>query len=191
MSQATRDVRWTIQDIEALPENEGIRYEIIDGELFVSRSPHHKHQQITGRIFAVLDSWSLASGLGEASIMPGLIFSDHDNVIPDVIWLSNERLAQTQDDAGHFQGAPELIVEVLSPGKPNEDRDRRAKLKLYSIKGVQEYWIVDRIAQQVEIYRRDNGRLVLVATLFIGDTLTSPLLPEFTCAIARLFGARA
>lgn len=190
MSQATHDIRWTIQDLEALPENEGIRYEIIDGELFVTRSPHHKHQQTTGRIFAVLDSWSLVSGLGEASIMPGVIFSDYDNVIPDVIWLSNERLAQIQDDAGHFHGAPELIVEVLSPGKPNEDRDRRAKLKLYSIKGVQEYWIVDRIAQQIEVYRRDQAQLVLVATLFPQDTLTSPLLPEFNCAVAQIFGSR-
>lgn len=186
-----RDVRWTIQDIEALPENEGIRYEIIDGELFVTRSPHHKHQQTTGRIFAVLDSWSLISGLGEASIMPGLIFSDSDNVIPDVIWISSKRLAHIQDNSGHFQGAPELVVEVLSPGKTNEDRDRRAKLKLYSIKGVQEYWIVDRIAQQVEVYRRNNTQLALVATFFPGDTLTSPLLPKFTCAIAQFFGLQA
>ncbi len=187
---ATRDVRWTIQDIEALPENEGVRYEIVDGELFVTRSPHHKHQQVAGRIFAVLDNWSLNHGSGEASIMPGLIFSDCDNVIPDVIWISNERLAHIQDEAGHFQGSPELIVEVLSPGKPNEDRDRRAKLKLYSIKGVQEYWIVDRIERRIEVYRRDQAQLALVETLLAGDTLTSPLLPGFTCAIARFFGAQ-
>jgi Uma2 family endonuclease len=187
VNQTTHGIRWTIQDVEALPDNEGIRYEIIDGELFVTRSPHHKHQQVTGRIFAALDSWSLESGLGEASIMPGLIFSDADNVAPDVVWVSCDRLAQIEDEAGHLQGAPELVVEVLSPGKANENRDRLAKLKLYSVHGVQEYWIVDRIAQLIEVYRRENAQLVLIATLLVGDSMTSPFLPGFTCDIARLF----
>ncbi len=190
MSQTTSRVRWTIQDVAALPDNEWIRYEIIDGELFVTRSPHHKHQQITGRIFAVLDDWSLESGLGEPSIMPGLIFSDSDNVAPDVVWVSYERLAQIQDEAGHFRGAPELVVEVLSKGKANEDRDRLAKLKLYSVQGVQEYWIVDRIAQRIEVYQRDNAQLKLVTTLLVDDVITSPLLPNFACEVARLFVSR-
>jgi len=191
MSQTSSSVRWTIRDVEALPDNEWIRYEIIDGALFVTRSPHHKHQQITGRMFAVLDSWSLETGLGEPSIMPGLIFSDSDNVAPDVVWVSYERLAQIQDEAGHFRGAPELVVEVLSPGKVNEDRDRLAKLKLYSVQGVHEYWIVDRLAQRVEIYRRENAQLALVTTLLAGDVITSPLLPGFTCELARLFASRS
>jgi Uma2 family endonuclease len=191
MSQTTGGVRWTIQDVEALPDNEWIRYEIIDGELFVTRSPHHKHQQVTGRLFAVLDEWSLSSGLGEASIMPGLIFSDSDNVVPDVVWVSYERLVQIQDEAGHFCGAPELVVEVLSPGKVNENRDRSAKLKLYSVQGVREYWIVDRLSQRVEIYRRNQAQLTLVATLLVEDVITSPLLPGFACEVARLFASRA
>lgn len=187
MSQTTNNLRWTIRDIEALPDNEWIRYEIIDGELFVTRSPHHKHQQVTGRIFSVLDQWSVETGLGQTSIMPGLIFSDSDNVSPDVVWVSEQRYAQIVDEAGHFRGAPDLAVEVLSPGKANEDRDRFAKLKLYSIQGVLEYWLVDRIAQRLEIYRRNNAQLTLVATLLVGDKITSPLLSEFSCDVARLF----
>jgi Uma2 family endonuclease len=190
MSPTTSPVRWTTQDIEALPDNEWVRYEIVDGELFVTRSPHHKHQQLAGRIFAALDQWAVGSGLGEASIMPGLIFSDADNVSPDVVWGSHDRIAQIQDEAGHFQGAPELVVEVLSPGKANEDRDRSAKLKLYSIQGVEEYWIVDRMAQRVEVYRREQAQLTLVATLLAQDAITSPLLPGFACAVAPLFGIR-
>jgi Uma2 family endonuclease len=85
MNQIASNVRWTIRDVDALPDNEFIHYEIIDGELFVTRSPHHKHQHVAGRFFAVLDSWSVDSGLGEASIMPGLIFSDSDSVSPDVV----------------------------------------------------------------------------------------------------------
>jgi Uma2 family endonuclease len=112
-------------------------------------------------------------------------------VAPDVVWVSYERLAQIQDEAGHFRGAPELVVEVLSPGKVNENRDRLAKLKLYSVQGVQEYWIVDRVARRVEVYCRENARLVLVKTLLIGDAIASPLLPGFTCEVARLFISRS
>ncbi|MBW4482970.1 MAG: Uma2 family endonuclease [Tildeniella torsiva UHER 1998/13D] len=190
MSVAKSPVHWTTKDIEALPENEWVRYEIIDGELFVTRSPHCKHQQVAGRIFAALDAWSIAQGFGEAFIMPGLIFSDSDNVSPDVVWGSTERIAQIQDEAGHLQGAPELVVEVLSPGKANEERDRSAKLKLYSIQGVLEYWIVDRTAQRIEIYRREQAQLTLITTLLAQDTITSPLLPGFAVGVARLFAAR-
>jgi Uma2 family endonuclease len=70
---------------------------------------------------------------------PGLIFSDTDAVIPDVVWVSHERLARLEDEAGPLRGAPELVVEVLSPGALNERRDREAKRKLYSAYGVQEY----------------------------------------------------
>lgn len=86
-----------------------------------------------------------------------MLFSEADSVIPDVVWVSRERLAQIaqiEDEAGHLIGAPELVIEVLSPGKQNEFRDKEAKLKLYSIYGVHEYWIVNRFTQQVEIYRR-------------------------------------
>lgn len=126
-------------------------------------------------------------GLSEPSIMSGLIFSDENNVIPDVIWVSTERLAQIQNDTEHLRGAPELVVEVLSPGKANEERDRSAKLKLYSIQGVHECWIVNRIAQHVEMYRRSQTRLVRSATLCVNDTITSPLLPGFKCNVGSLF----
>ncbi|WP_341527146.1 Uma2 family endonuclease [Nostoc sp. UHCC 0302] len=182
----TQRVRWTTADLELFPDN-GNRYEIIDGELFVTRAPHWNHQKTCVRISTVLDNWSQASGLGEVVIAPGIIFGDNDNVIPDVVWASNERLPLLLDDAGHLTGAPELVVEVLSPGTENEKRDRELKLKLYSAQGVREYWIVDWRKQQVEVYRREQAILKLVATLFNGDELSSPLLPDFTCAIAPLF----
>ena len=188
MSQTVTDgVRWTTTDIDLLPDNEGTRYEIVDGELFMTRAPHWRHQRTCGRIFQKLDSWSESSGLGEACITPGVLFTESDNVIPDVVWASNERLAVLLDEAGHLTGAPELAVEVLSPGVENERRDREAKLKLYSSRGVQEYWIADWRLQQVSVYRRENATLVLVATLLSNDELRSPLLPGFTCPVARFF----
>lgn len=110
-----------------------------------------------------------------------------DNVIPDVVWASNERLATLLDEAGHLTAAPELIIEILSPGKENERRDRELKLKLYSIRGVQEYWIADWQKQEIQIYRREQTALNLVATLFANDELTSPLLPNFSCLVAKIF----
>ncbi|MBW4650455.1 MAG: Uma2 family endonuclease [Kastovskya adunca ATA6-11-RM4] len=186
MSQTVDGVRWTVYDLEVLPQNEWTRYEIIDGELFVTRSPHRRHQQVCGKIFGQLDAWSESSGLGETIIAPGVIFAFEDSVIPDVVWVSRERLTQIEDEAGHLTGAPELVIEVLSPGKQNERRDKEAKLKLYSVQGVEEYWIVDRFTKKVEVYRREKARLVLVETLLGDDEITSPLLLGFSCSI-RLF----
>lgn len=188
MSQtATGRVRWTISDVDLLAADEWKRYEIIDGELFVTRAPHWGHQGTAGNIYFELQAWSRARGLGEARTTPGIIFTEADSVIPDVVWISNDRLAVLLDEAGHLTGAPELVVEVLSPGATNERRDKEAKLKLYSVQGVQEFWIVDWRLQQMEIYRRDNAQLTLVATLFTGDEITSPLLPDFRCPIERFF----
>lgn len=187
MSQPTTDrVRWTTSDLELLPESSN-RYEIIDGELFVTRAPHWKHQKVIGEIHNVLNNWSRESKQGESVPNPGVIFSDADNVIPDVVWISSERLANGLDEAGHLTVAPDLVVEVLSPGIQNERRDREAKLKLYTERGVQEYWILDWQSKRIEIYRRENARLKLVYTLLVNDILDSPLLPGFTCSVQQLF----
>lgn len=78
-------------------------------------------------------------------------------------------------------------MEVLSPGNENERRDRELKLKLYSERGVQEYWIIAWHKQQVEVYRRSQMLLQPVNTLFPIDRLTSPLLPDFSYPVAQLF----
>ena len=180
-------VRWTTADLELFAGDRTCRYEIIDGELFVTRAPHWKHQEICVNIGTALKLWSDESGLGKPAVAPGIIFSEADNVIPDVVWASNERLERLLDEAGHLTAAPELVVEVLSPGNKNERRDREAKLKLYSVQGVQQYWIFDRIEQKVEVYRREKGILKLTATLYRHDELTSPLLPGFKCLVGKLF----
>jgi Uma2 family endonuclease len=112
---------------------------------------------------------------------------DDDDVIPDVVWCRRERLATALDEAGHFHLAPDLVVEVLSPGPANERRDRIVKLELYSRRAVLEYWIVDWPGRQVELSRRENLRLRLIATLREADTLESPFLPGFALPLERLF----
>jgi Uma2 family endonuclease len=181
-------IRWTTRDLDAMPDDGGWkRYEIIDGELFVTRAPHLRHQRAGGKIYFALESWSTQTKSGEPFQTPGVIFSPTDAVIPDVVWISQARLATGVDASGHLTVAPELMIEVLSPGELNEQRDKEVKLKLYSRHGVQEYWIVSWQQKTIELYRRSNTQLQLVATLLEEDTLTSPLLPGFRAAIAQIF----
>lgn len=103
------------------------------------------------------------------------------------MWASNDCWENGLDEAGHFVRSPELIVEVLSASNTNEQRDRKAKLKLYSLHGVQEYWIVDWRLKSIEVYRRQEIHLQKVATLLRTDKLTSPLLPGFECSVESIF----
>ncbi|MEM1253687.1 MAG: Uma2 family endonuclease [Cyanobacteria bacterium P01_H01_bin.21] len=183
---AVNKVRWTVDDLDSLPETSD-RFEIISGDLHVTRAPHWKHQSVAGRVYAQLLNWSIQSGLGEPVMTPGIIFSPSDAVIPDVVWASNECVETLLDEAGHLSGAPELVIEVLSKAPKDKERDRKSKLKLYSVEGVQEYWILDREQQMIEVFRREDGILVKVLTLYAKDTLTSPLLPDFSCGVASLF----
>lgn len=181
-------LRWTSADLTVLPDD-GKRYEIIDGELYMSRQPHWHHQRACVKLCAALEAWSMQTGAGEVNLAPGVIFAEDDDVAPDVVWISQARRATALGADGHLHAAPELVVEVLSPGSTNERRDREAKLKLYSHRGVLEYWIVDWRAQQVEVYRREDLALRLVATLYSTDALQSPLLPGFACQVATLCAA--
>ena len=85
-------LRWTSKDLEMLPDN-GKRYEIIDGELYVSKQPHYHHQLVCFRIGELLQAWSRQTKAGEVNLAPGLIFADDEDVVPDVIWISRERRA--------------------------------------------------------------------------------------------------
>ena len=183
----TAALRWTIADLEVMPEVEGRRYEIIDGELYMSTQPHYHHQLTCNNVSFQLMSWDLKARIGQTVNAPGIIFADDDNVAPDVSWCSFKRLKDILREDGKLHGAPELVIEVLSPGSTNELRDCQAKLKLYSRRGVEEYWILDWWSGRVEIYRRRFRQLRLAETLFKQDTLTSPLLPGFTCRVADLF----
>jgi len=180
-----RRIRWNLDDLELLPDNSN-RYELIDGELLVTRASHWKHQDVLGKLYAALLAWSEASGLGRPILAPGLIFSREDAVIPDLVWASQACLERHIDAAGHLTSAPELVVEVLSLTVADQRRDRDLKLKLYSVQGVREYWIADRQEQTLEVYRRDQAVLVKALTLLASDELTSPLLPGFRCPIERL-----
>ena len=178
-------LRWTSADLANFPDD-GKRREIIDGELFVSTRPHFYHQVLSMRLGGAIDTWGMPLKAGMAAIAPGLIFADDEDVAPDVIWVSRERLEQTLA-GGKLRAAPEIVVEVLSPGRRNILRDRETKLKLYARRGADEYWIADWPRHSIEIFRRDGAFLVLSETLGPTDTLTSPLLPGFSLPLDQLF----
>ena len=180
------NLRWTSRDLEFLPDD-GKRYEIIDGELYISRQPHWNHQLVCLRLGSILDAWSLEAKVGMANIAVGIIFSDDNDVAPDVVWISRERLAAALQLDGKLHSAPELVVEVLSPGANNAARDRETKLKLYSRRGIMEYWIVNWQERYLEIYRREGAILKNYSTLYEGDTLDSPFLPGFSCPVSQIF----
>jgi Uma2 family endonuclease len=183
--------RFTTRDLDALPDIEGIRYEIIDGELYVSKATHWRHQYVGTRVSTTLDVWGRVTGDGVVIQGPGLVFADDENVIPDLVWIARDRLRHVWHEAGHMRAAPDLAIEVLAPGRENERRDRELKLDLYSRWGVREYTIVDWAGRRVEVYRRaegrPEGRLELAATLGDGDVLTSSLLPGFACPLASIW----
>lgn len=178
---------FTARDLESLPDIPGIRYEIIDGELLVSRAPRWRHDFAIMHLGAALVEWDPRSERGFALPGVGLVLSEDNDVIPDLVWISRARLAEVEDEKGHLSAAPEVIIEVLSPGRVNEVRDRELKLSLYARQGVQEYWIVDWQLQRVDVFRRRGSELELVATLSAADVLSSPLLPGFVCPVSDLW----
>jgi Uma2 family endonuclease len=180
--------RFTSADLEVMPDD-GKRYEVIDGDLHVSRQPDWAHQYACLRLGRFLDEWSERAGSGTVNLAPGLIFAEDDDVAPDLVWVSHERLRTTLGADGKLHAAPEVVVEVLSPGPVNERRDRDTKLKLYARRGVLEYWIVDVRRRQLEVYRRAEATLALAATLGAADALESPHLSGFSCRVSALFFA--
>jgi Uma2 family endonuclease len=183
--------RWTLADLRTQPDYDGwIRYEIVDGELFESDVPGNEHQETCALTSAELGLWNRQASLGSVLVFPHLIFSDDDNTIPDVVWVSHARRAALEQADDKLHGAPELVVEVLSPGAENARRDREVKLGLYGRRGVDEYWLLDPPTRTVSVYRRREEELALVGVLDEAATLTSPVLPGFAAPVERLFPAR-
>jgi Uma2 family endonuclease len=175
----------TIADLETMPDD-GNRYELIEGELFVSSAPGLTHQIVSDNIIYLIRSYLDRNPIGIVVSTIGLILSDYSGVIPDIVFFRNEdydRLVSNE----RLYAAPELVVEILSSGSANIRRDRVAKLQLYGKYGVKEYWIVDRELQIVEVHRFQNQSLELVAKISDDEVLTTPVLPDFSCSAREIF----
>jgi Uma2 family endonuclease len=180
--------RLTVAALEGLPEGDGNRYELIEGDLHVTTQPHLEHQLVADAVLTVLRLWNRAHGQGGLAVSaPGIILAEDEAFAPDVVWYSAAGRAAHLRPDGKFYGPPELAVEVLSQGAKNEKRDRELKPARYAYWGVGEYWLVDRFARQVIVHRPDGPNYAIVATLGPEATLSSPLLAGFACPVAELF----
>jgi len=175
----------TVADLDAMPDD-GNRYEIIEGELFVSCSPSLTHQRASRNLLVWITNWLVQNPIGEVFATPGVIFSEFSGVSPDIVFITKERRDEIASGERVF-GAPDLIIEIVSPGSENQRRDRVAKRQLYGKYGVKEYSLVDPHQRTIEIYYLVGHTLKLRCVLQEQDDLTSPLLPGFSCKVEDVF----
>ena len=178
--------KWmTVDDLLLMPDD-GNRYEVIEGELFVTRAPNYEHQAVISKLTTLIGIYLERNPIGSVVGGPGVIFSKFSGVIPDLIFLTHKTRKKVLS-GGKLKGAPELAIEIVSPGAASHRRDRVAKRNLFGKHGVQEYWIVDYKTRAVEVYALEQNVLQLVAKLSEQDTLTSSVRPGFTCSVAAIF----
>ncbi len=174
--------RLTYNDLAALPDD-GKHYEIIEGVLFVSAAPRPKHQEITTRLFERFSA-ILVHQLRRGKVYFAPIdvrFTPEDVAEPDLVFIRSERRAIIGDLV--VDGAPDIIVEVLSPS--NRAYDEVVKAALYAREGVTEYWLVDPENATVGVFALVDSQYLAVP--HDGQTATSALFPELTVEIASLF----
>ena len=142
-----RDVKLTIEDYEALPDD-GMRHEIIDGEHYVTASARLRHQAISRNLTILIGSFVRDRELGRLFPAPTDVYlSRFDALVPDLIFVSTVGNAVLTDK--NIQGPPDLVIEILSPG--TRKRDERLKRDRYAHFGVREYWIVDPELETIKI----------------------------------------
>jgi Uma2 family endonuclease len=173
-------------DLAALPED-GKRHELIDGEHYVSASPTFRHQVVSSNVFRLIDGFVRPRRLGEIYYAPLDVFlSEHDVVVPDLIYVRRERLAILEER--FVRGAPDLAVEVLSPS--TRQIDLRIKRLAYRKFGFGEYWIVDPAAETVAAFRGERDWLepeVRMSGVGGPQAFTSPLFPGLVLTHEQIF----
>lgn len=175
---------WTYEDYLRLPDD-GRRYEIIEGVLYVINAPDFDHQQAVHQIAVALELWARAQDGGIILTAP---FEVHlpgiaKPVQPDVLFIAAERRPTPGDQ--FFEGPPDLVVEVLSPSTIRTDRI--VKFSAYERAGVREYWLVDPKTRSVEIYTLTEGEFALLGQFGPGEQARSEVLAGLEVAVDGLF----
>jgi Uma2 family endonuclease len=186
MATTTATKRWTYADLDGLPESEdGSRYEIIDGELVVTPSPIPPHQASSGGLFFELESFVRPRRLGRVLYAPVDVKPAEDEpiLIPDLVFVARERLGIIGPKA--IEGAPDLVVEILSPS--TRERDLGVKRAIYARYGVREYWLVDLDARRVTGLVLRGGRYEPRPQE--GGIARSEVLPGLAIDVVALFAA--
>ena len=178
----TTAARLTYDDLPQIPPDRK-RYELIEGELFVSAAPNTEHQRKTGRLFRRLADHVDQHDLGEMFIAPYDVVLDASTVLePDIVFVSKARRSIVK--AACIEGVPDLVVEVTSDS--SRTIDRFVKRDRYAEFGVPEYWLLDPFEPRIEVLRLEGGKCRVLAVFGPGDTLESPTFPGLRIAVSSL-----
>ena len=185
MPLPTTHRRMTAAEYFEMPEGPPY-FQLIHGELFMSPSPVIRHQKVLIKLVRLLANFLENNPVGEVLIAPSDVeLGDGDVYQPDLYYVSRERLGIL--DKQGAKGAPDLVVEILSPS--TAELDRRMKREVYERAGVREIWFVNLWYDQIEVHRLPAGSAApSVVTLRMEDALTTPLLPGLTMPVAAILG---
>lgn len=177
-------IKFTYKDYKSLPESETSRYELLEGELIMVPSPTTYHQSISGNLGHILRNFVRKHNLGVVYHAPlDVVFSHEDVAQPDIFFISKERSGIITKD--NVQGAPDLIVEILSPS--TAERDRTYKRTLYARHSVGEYWLVDPDERTIEVTILGKAGFETVSIYRKGEILISPLLKGLCLNLEEVF----
>lgn len=177
-------IKFTYRDYKSLPESETKRYELLEGELIMVPSPTTYHQSISGNLEHMLRDFVRRHDLGSVYHAPlDVVFSQEDVAQPDIFLISKKRLEIIAKE--NIRGAPDLIIEILSPA--TAERDRSYKRTLYARHGVREYWLVDLDEQSIEVMELGKTGFESVGVYRKGEILTSPLFQGLRFNLEEVF----
>ena len=185
MATQTAKIKFTYEDYKHTLDD--ARYELLDGELILSPSPRTAHQRASRNIevpLVTLVTFVAENELGEVFDAPyDVVLSNFDVVQPDILFVSSERSHIINEN--NIRGAPDLVIEILSPS--TAQRDRTLKRSLYERHNVKEYWQVDTDAKSALALKLENGGYRVAGIYTEGQTLASPLLQGFALNIDDIF----
>lgn len=182
MASVIEKKKYTYEDYVKTSDDK--RYELIDGELLMTPSPVPGHQRILRKIGFILEKFVTENNLGELFYAPCDVYFDNENVVqPDILFISKDRLNIIGEK--NIQGAPDLIIEIIS--ESSAYRDMVLKKKLYARHGVKEYWIVIPEGKEIEVYILKDNTYQHYMTYSDEDTLDSPVLKGLKIGLKEIF----
>ena len=185
MPTTTHTAKFTYDDYLLFP-NDGKRYELIEGERFVTPAPRTRHQRISSNLHGFLFDTIQKTQNGMLFSAPtDVVLSEIDILQPDLLFVSRARTSIITEE--NIQGAPDLVVEILS--ESTRRIDEIIKRKLYEHHGVHEYWIIDPEVETIKVYRatEQGFQHPIELTVEAHDRLTSPLFPEWELPLLNVF----
>ena len=178
------DGTWTWELFAALPED-GNRYEVIGGRLELSPPPKIAHQRVSVSLAGMLWAWAKRTQSGEVLTAPvAVVFADSGSYLePDLIWIARERRSILASD--QVRGAPDLVVEILSPGTARSDW--ADKKRVYERAGVPRYWVVDPDARYLMAFRLVDGRYQVERRVEAAGSFEPEGLPDLVISMNTLW----